>query len=161
MHQRALIKLEDSDRLNDCEILTEDAPLDPFDCDDFIKHEPPADAELNFDLEVKVEESFVSIENFQVNLSHRTVRNINSVKSSPCETRKFICDICCENFKTKISLLQHIRVHLPDEDQQESYENLANTKPCPICQKRMKSHSIHAHIKLIHKRERDQICQVS
>lgn len=159
-HQRAVIKLEDPDRIHDCEILTEDAPFDPFDCDDFIKHELPADAELKFEPEAKVDESFVSVENFQENLRHRMTRDKISMKSAPCETRKFICDICCEGFSTKMALLRHIRFHLPD-DQQECCESPASTKSCPICHKRMKSHSIHAHIKLIHKRERDQICQVN
>lgn len=68
----------------------------------------------------------------------------------------FICHHCGEVFKTRIKMKQCRDSHSMDKK-----ASVEITKPCPVCQKTMKSNSIHSHIRLVHNKERDQICQVS
>lgn len=70
----------------------------------------------------------------------------------------FICDHCENVFSSRKEMTKCRDSHSSKLDSKRA--RIEETKPCPICNKTMKSNSIHTHIKLIHKRERDQICQV-
>lgn len=85
---------------------------------------------------------------------------------------EYFCDICDKSCHSKASLLKHIRRHITqDYNQQHEHSGrdfqtgrkkppLEVTKSCPVCHKTMKSNSIYSHIRLVHNKVRDQICQV-
>ena len=67
----------------------------------------------------------------------------------------FICHHCRKVFKTRTEMKQ-----CRDSHSLRKKDSVEITKPCPVCQKTMKSNSIYSHIRLVHNKERDQICQV-
>lgn len=215
---------------------------DPF-ADDYIKEEPQQEVELKHEPEVLIhEDENKFILNLHKRLVKRHFNeacppNIPSKKPKRSSTAacfdcgiilspddliqhridahlsEFICDICYRAYRTKNSLLKHIRHHITEESQHkcdpcskifvnkkelithnnrchsngniyicDHCENVftsrkemvrcreghyvrkksskGSSRPCPICNKRMKSNSIYSHIRLVHNNERDQICQV-
>lgn len=94
------------------------------------------------------------------------------------ETSFLCCDFCNRTYCSKNSLLKHIRLHMMDskveklDHKKDALDNQCELRPdtkkltvdtsksCPICHKTMKSNSIYSHIRLVHNKERDQICQV-
>lgn len=76
--------------------------------------------------------------------------HINRCHSSDAS---FVCDYC-ENIFASMKMMLLCR------DSHRGKKSEEQLRSCPICLKKMKSNSIHSHVKLVHNKERDQVCQV-
>lgn len=152
-------------------LIAQNMSLDPFECeDDFIKEESSQDSESKNEPEVLIfEDCFTnqpltnSRKVLQANVDYQQQIGAHN------EHTQYVCDVCDKIFQSKDSLLKHIRHHITQNNKQHSSQSppciskksaVEVTRSCPVCYKTMKSNSIYSHIRLVHNKERDQICQV-
>lgn len=166
-----ILKVKEEQLTDMAEILiAQNMSLDPFECeDDFIKEESSQDSESKNEPEVLIFEDFLSTQTL-TNSRKVLQANVDFQQQIGAHTEaKYVCDDCGKIFQSKDSLLKHIRHHITQNNKQHSSQTpqciskksaVEVTRSCPVCYKTMKSNSIYSHIRLVHNKERDQICQV-
>lgn len=158
------------------EILIKPSPLDPFDTPvkDIVKVELPNEFDPTNEPETSVYEEIFTInepttvsDNLWKSLESPSMDLLKMPSFSDVKLRyqtnlsRYICDICLKSWRTKTLLLKHIKHHVADTRNKTVEPNAKGSKSCPICYKTMKSNSMHSHIRLVHNKSHDEICQVS